>query len=252
MAAVRPVGVVTVRVASSARWKAQPGAWCLPRWSVTQNPARLVIDVGPSGYRTRWSSSPAATSRRQPGNRQRLSRARTNRASAAPGRYPSDGPGAQPRPTGEVVTAGRRVAAAGAPPALPGAAQPGQVGQRHQGAAERVDQRDPRPVGEPATRRPGQQPGQRLPIRPRCRGQRLHRVTGGLHPTRRAGPPAGLVGSVGPRGGAHHPLGVRQRLLRPVPGPGRVVHRAIGRRPPPSTRGRTAARGRLRWSGSPR
>ena len=46
--------------------------------------------MGPPGQGWLWSSSPPCdTGRRQPGCRHRLSRARTNRSSAAPGRYPA-------------------------------------------------------------------------------------------------------------------------------------------------------------------
>ncbi len=56
----RPVGVVQVRV--PLRWltRCQPGAWCLRWWWWTQSGARLQAQVGPSGWRTVWSSSHGA------------------------------------------------------------------------------------------------------------------------------------------------------------------------------------------------
>ena len=86
----------------------QPGAWWLSRWWCRHRQQRLASEVGPAGHGMLWSRSQRWGRARQPGNRHRRSRARTNRSSGAEGVYPSvDGGGPSPGPLGGWVQ-GRR------------------------------------------------------------------------------------------------------------------------------------------------
>ena len=77
---VTPAGVVTDRTPSGVMVNRHWGAWVLSRWWGRHRQHRFAQSVGPpSACATTWSRPERAAGRRQPGCRQVLSRARTNR-----------------------------------------------------------------------------------------------------------------------------------------------------------------------------
>ena len=126
----------------------QPGAWWLSRWWWRHRQHRLSALVAPAGQGRLWSRSQRIAAARQPGKRQRRSRARTNRCSGAAGAVAVGGRRrAEAGSAGGWVQGRRPVRQAGSP-AGGGRRMLGGVGEGEQLPGELVDDRDRRQVGE--------------------------------------------------------------------------------------------------------
>ena len=126
----------------------QPGAWWLSRWWWRHRQHRLSALVAPAGQGVLWSRSQRIAAARQPGKRQRRSRARTNRSQRVAGAVAGGCRGrAEAGARGGWVQGRRPVrqrrAAAGG-----GVPDPGGVGEGEQLAGDLLDDGDPWQVGQ--------------------------------------------------------------------------------------------------------